>query len=564
MNVQSKSARSVVQLRKIVNLCLRAYHGDLQCYDDYMTIRKAPTDRLGSRRSCVTRVHRIAQHDVAFDVRGASLLAATCIFLYLRTFLLPAIPLAVQNDAVFFFEHAKRMVDGQVPYRDFFEFVMPGTDIFYAILLRILGVHAWINSCLLILLGVSLCWILIRASKHILTGNGVYLPALLFLIFIFDNARDATHHWYSTLFVLAALLPLFKGRTLSHVFAAGILCGVAICFTQTQGAAGLVAIIVFLILTRRSVTELWKQLALLLLPSAGLVGGMLLFYVHKAGMNSIAYALMEYPRLFTAAQYAYPTNFGGASNDFTGLSRKLSYVLLYVGVPCVYVACLYRLVRVKQVLRASHSDNVLLLTLAGIMLYATIFTGPSYHRLCAVVAPSSVLLIWLCQQGAKRGKLVQHILWGLSLFFFVLGPLRMQLLHRYVLNLPTGRTAVLAPDQYELFRWLGQNTRPGEAFFGYLPAAFALDLRNPTPLDNVLPFQTTTAEQEATVVQSLQKDPARFIFVPKEQPFDDHNRLQLYDSFLNTHYHKLQSFSAGAIWEKVSVENIAIKNGTSQ
>jgi len=494
--------------------------------------------------------HRTAQIGATFDVREGSLLAAAGTFLYLRTFLLPAIPLAVQNDAVFFFEHAKRMVGGQVPYRDFFEFVMPGTDLLYAVLFHIFGVHAWINSCLLILLGVSLCWILICASKHILTGNAVYLPALLFLVFVFDDARDATHHWYSTVFVLAAFLPLFKGRTLSHVLTAGILCGAAICFTQTQGVAGLLAIVVFLILTRASVAELWKQLAMLLLPSVMLASGTLLFYMHKAGVHPVVYALAEYPRLFTAAQYAYPASFAGAPNDLAGLLEKLSYVLLYVGVPSVYLACLFRLFGSKKAFSTGQSKGVLLLTLAGITLYATIFTGPSYHRLCTVVAPSSVLLIWLCQEGSRGGRFVQNGLWSLSLLFFVAGPVRTQLHARHVLNLPTGRTAVLGPDQYELFHWLGEHTHPGEAFFGYLPAAFALDLRNPTPSDNILPSIMTTTEQEAAIVRSLAKDPATFIFVPRKQSFDDPSKLRLYRSFLDANYYRLKSFPSGDVWEK--------------
>lgn len=489
------------------------------------------------------------------------MLVAAGIFLYLRTFLLPAIPLAVQYDAVFFFEHAKRIVGGQLPYRDFFEFVMPGTDLLYAVLIRTLGVHAWINSCLVILLGVTLCWVLIHVSKQLVTGNSAYLPPLLFLVFAFDNARDATHHWYSTLLVLAALLPLFKGRTLSQVLAAGIFCSLAICFTQTQGIAGLVAIVVFLILSRTSVAEFLKQLVVLVLPTIVLVGGTLLFYMHEAGRHPLVYAFVEYPRLFTAAQYAYPAGFRGASNDLAGLLWKLSYVLLYVGVPSVYFVCLYLLIRSKHALSAAQSEHVLLLTLVGITLYATVFTGPSYHRLCAVVAPSSVLLIWLCQKGSGVGRLVQNSLWGLCLLFFVLMPVRTQMVPRRVLDLPTGRTAVLGQDQYELFLWLGEHTRPGEAFFGYLPAAFALDLRNPTPLDNVLPSQMTTAAQEAVVVRSLSRDPARLIFVPKEQPFDDPNRLHLYRSFLSTDYYRLKSFSSGDIWEKHQPSG---SEGTSQ
>lgn len=70
--------------------------------------------------------------------------AGALVFLYLRTFLLPWVPLIVGGDRVLFFVRALRIVHGQVVYRDFFELVTPGTDLLYAAGFKILGVHAWI------------------------------------------------------------------------------------------------------------------------------------------------------------------------------------------------------------------------------------------------------------------------------------------------------------------------------------------------------------------------------------------------------------------------------------
>jgi hypothetical protein len=47
------------------------------------------------------------------------------VFLFLRTFLLPATPFAATDDQSLFFARAVRIVQGQVPYRDFFEIVTP-------------------------------------------------------------------------------------------------------------------------------------------------------------------------------------------------------------------------------------------------------------------------------------------------------------------------------------------------------------------------------------------------------------------------------------------------------
>jgi hypothetical protein len=60
-------------------------------------------------------------------------LAGAGVFLYLRTFLLPATPFAATDDQSLFFARAVCIVQGQVPYRDFFEIVTPGTDLIYAV-----------------------------------------------------------------------------------------------------------------------------------------------------------------------------------------------------------------------------------------------------------------------------------------------------------------------------------------------------------------------------------------------------------------------------------------------
>src|SRR5580698_8826063 len=59
-------------------------------------------------------------------------LAIALAFLYLRTFLLPGTPMIAQGDEVIYFTHGIRMLHGQLPFRDFFTFVFPGTDLSYA------------------------------------------------------------------------------------------------------------------------------------------------------------------------------------------------------------------------------------------------------------------------------------------------------------------------------------------------------------------------------------------------------------------------------------------------
>lgn len=142
---------------------------------------------------------------------GLVFAAATFVFLYLRTFVLPGTPLVAYGDETIFFGHGIRILHGQVPFRDYFTFVMPGTDLFYAGAFGVLGVHAWVAQGFVIVLGGAIAGALVWMSRKVLNGVAIFLPALLFLTLDFDVNKDATHHWYSTLLVLAASGVLLGG-----------------------------------------------------------------------------------------------------------------------------------------------------------------------------------------------------------------------------------------------------------------------------------------------------------------------------------------------------------------
>ena len=52
--------------------------------------------------------------------------------------------------------------------------------------------------------GGSIAVVLVWISRSVLSGQAIFLPSLLFLVLDFDVTKDATHHWYSTLFALIA------------------------------------------------------------------------------------------------------------------------------------------------------------------------------------------------------------------------------------------------------------------------------------------------------------------------------------------------------------------------
>ena len=79
---------------------------------------------------------------------------ASGIFLYLQLFVFPATPRVAVGDQSIYLHNAERMYAGQLIYRDYDTFTLPGTDMLYVALFRLFGVRAWIPQMMLLLVGV--------------------------------------------------------------------------------------------------------------------------------------------------------------------------------------------------------------------------------------------------------------------------------------------------------------------------------------------------------------------------------------------------------------------------
>src|SRR5215469_3536983 len=128
------------------------------------------------------------------------------VYLYLILFVPPRTPFDLSfGDNGLALREAVRILQGQVIYRDFFDVHFPGTQYFYALLIRLFGAQAWIPNASLLCLGLGFLWASIVISRPLLRGAAVFLPGLLFLVLSFHNYLDPTHHWYSALLIMTAV-----------------------------------------------------------------------------------------------------------------------------------------------------------------------------------------------------------------------------------------------------------------------------------------------------------------------------------------------------------------------
>lgn len=486
-------------------------------------------------------------------------LLSSAIFLYLRTFLLPATPFNAFGDEIHYFLHAVRMLHGELPYRDFFTFVFPGTDLLYAGVFRIFGVHQWVAQGLILVLGLLLTCAVTWVSSNILRGPLVLLPALLFLVFDFSSALDATHHWWSTLSVLAATGVLLNGRDLRRLVIAGTLCGIATLFTQTQGSLSLIAIVLYLVMVRRQddrESSLLQEIALLVIPFVIVVGVVIGYFASMVGLGTIVYWTIYFPLTYFSTIPAHtprayllqmPTFHRPSDLFFT-----LPYLIIHLVVPLGYILSLVRLRRTKSKMESHLWGNVFLVTVIGIATFISVMNAPTYLRLCLVTPPALILCVWYFSGPATPDRWVRGGLWTAGLIFLLYLPISRQLHERAYLDLPTGRTAFTNARQYDKAQWFAARTHPGESFFNEPFVAFALSLNSPAPIDYVLPSQFTRPEQVDALLKSMTAHQTRYIYLYPELYSSVHaaDNLGPLRDYMAKNYHLARADSAGQTWER--------------
>lgn len=498
------------------------------------------------------------QPSASLSRRSAFLLSfAALVFLYLRTFAIPVIPFFFDGDEYHYFLHALRILHGQQPYRDFFTFIFPGTDLLYAGIFRLAGVHQWVAPAILIVLGFLFYWIVFWISRRVLRTSSAILAGLFFLIFDFDSALDATHHWWSVFFVMIAVGVLMGGRDRRRLVAGGCLCGVATVFTQTHGTLSLFAIAVYLVCTNpneRRKASSFRDLLALVTPFVIIVAIAVAYYTHLIGFHVLAYWTIYFPLVYFRAEGNSPLAFFRMQpvHGIGDLFSLVPFFLIHLAVPLIYVLSMIRLLRERQSLEGRQWNKILLLTLVGSALFVSIMSAPTFLRLCAVAPPAMILSVWYFERSTALCRWISVTLWSATVLSAVYLPVARQRHSRTAVDLPTGRAAFINKKEFERTWWLAQHTHPGETFFNEPSAAFSLSLDSPGPLDFITPTEFTRPEQVDALLLSMTAHQTRYIYLYPllTAPIQTKNSLGPFQQYMAKNFHLVEVFSSGQVWER--------------
>jgi hypothetical protein len=488
-------------------------------------------------------------------------LLGSCIFLYLQVFVLPATPRVATGDQSLYLHNAARLYSGQLIYRDYDYFTLPGTDVLYLGLFKVFGIRTWIPQMILVVVGVVSMWLSIKIASKVMTGPAVFLPGLLFLTLPYASYLDATHHLFNVLAATSALAVVMEKRTIARVAWAGVLWGVGTCFAQSL-VVGPIGFGLFLAWERFRKKEEWgalvKKEIYLLASYLATLAAFNAFFVWKVGLKQFLYYTVTFvARYYSADETStWRTYMVGhpSAHDWANWPDLVAWPFIHLLIPLVYILFFVRYWREERLRPNEPWERLMLINITGLSLFLSVASAPAWNRLYTVSLFALLLLVWFLTLPFKTERTLSRIAWATVAILAIAHPIVTQTRWKAYLDLPTGRTAFFELGSYQETKWVLERTRPSDYFFGDHLVCFNLRLRNPSRVAFIRPNDFTRPEEIQSVVQGLEDHQVRFVswYQGLDDPMSGNgNHLAPLRTYLEQHYHVAERFANGhRIWER--------------
>lgn len=460
---------------------------------------------------------------------------ASGIFAYVLTFRLPFTPFLIEADHHIFLYEGMRLVDGDVMYRDFFQFTFPGSQVFYWSMFSLFGLDYWILGIAIIGITALAALAGLLVSKYSINGWYFVLPPMVYVFFGFRwFGIDGSHRMFSPFLIMFAIWAVLSSQDLSRLIFAGFFCALASFFTQQRGVLAVSAIVLFFVVEGKMLKRPLRETA----ASAAVVGGAFLaflllfcaYFVAAAGFDAFYTATLEYPLKYyrysphnNLGTLLYNLNAALSPSSPTTLAAVIPAVLYVLVLPGTYLAFWALFLLRGRDYVWDFWRPIVPVAITGTILTVATFAAPNADRLYQIAMPGLIVLVWLLVYlkdhiTGVTLKILRIALPGgavLLLLTAIVQGIRIQTIWDYqVMDTPSGRLAYLPDPAIDgRYPWLLQRTRPGDFVFEiYEPFVyFPLHLRNPTSYGQIWDTNYSPTEHVATTIEQLKANPTRYI-----------------------------------------------------
>lgn len=272
------------------------------------------------------------------------LVVAGLSFAYFLTY-----PLAIgRADESHLLYGAKRVLQGQVIYRDFFEILTPLSYYLFAGIYRVAGTTLRAARVGIAVIEAVGCAALFHLARRVASALEATLAVALFTCICIPTWPYASPHWISTtlaLLVAAVLLAVRWQRSVrARPLVAGVLAGAALCVQQQRGVflAAWVPLALFVLSFSLPSPGRWRTLGREVAWAAGagaaVVLGVLGYAAWASSLTSIVDMLYRLP-VNNYASVVSRVNRWAAELPLTGIFRTAAWQPVLLRVSPLFVVC---------------------------------------------------------------------------------------------------------------------------------------------------------------------------------------------------------------------------------
>lgn len=460
---------------------------------------------------------------------------------------------------------AQRVAEGELPYRDFFEVMGPGTFYWLALWFKTLGT-TWLASRAAVLATALLAaWAIYLLSAPLIRRRFVLLPTMAYTALTVPMWPGANHHFDSNTWALLAIASYVHGERAGRRWTAlaGILAGAAATVIPQKGVLVLVALLAATVWkgVRESSLKDARTAAAILLVTFGAVGlSIVAFYAIQGSLRDLIYAMAVWPATRYHAVNVVPYAYGLRELFLASWRPGLDAVFRWpfsigaaamLAAPFIFVLLLPLLTGVAAVqqavrrLRSAATSSLAAVPpvywCAGPALFLAECHRPDMKHL---VYGSPVLLILVIHWMAEHGPVARFTLQLVRTCTVVLALFNGILAVRPGITVNTRAGQVRVTERDLALEFLQRRIAPGETAFvyPYYPMYYFLaNVRNPTRY-SILMHHINTPEQFNDAIAALESRRVPYVlwdtFVAGEnltrwfpgyvEPADDEQPLEQY------------------------------------
>ena len=430
---------------------------------------------------------------------------------------------------------AVRVMEGQVPFRDFFEVMGPGTFYWLALFFKVFGTTWLASRICLAVTSLATALVMYYLARQIGSKHQV-LPTVLLLATSFGPLWPTiSHHNDSNLFGLlsfSALLLFLKHRHPVLIFTAGTLAGLTTCFLQPKGIFLLVSFLLSIWVMQRKSATFLKAASWLVAGYTLVVFTVIALFWQAGALADWIYANLVWPLTRYSAGNAVRYAVGLREFYWHKWAAALSAsftptvgcsVATILAVPLLFVALLPLILGVVALLCRSTAFTSVTVPYwaAGCALWLSEIHRKDITHLAFGSPILVILCFYLCERIEK--KTIIYAMQVLTICTVFLASVNAFITLSATTKTLTRRGVVYTFKRDPVTEFLVAHVKPGEPIFAYpySPMSYFLaGAKNPTRL-SILVYRMHTDAQIQQVIQALDTYKVQYVVWNASATFDD-------------------------------------------